>query len=164
MKKILVAYGTKTDTTKEVAEEIGNVLEQCGFTIELKQFHEVKTIEGYQGVVVGAPINGMSWRPDAKTFIKEHAEQLNKIPTAYFNVSYLIYIGRDMWKKAIKNSFNKASQVVKPVMTGTFGGRVEAAFPAVARFIFGVKKGASLDQRNWDIIQIWADELSREFS
>ena len=65
MSKILVAYVSKTGTTKEVAEEIGRILEEKGLEADVMEIPRVQGFEGYSGAVIGSPINGMRWLPEA---------------------------------------------------------------------------------------------------
>lgn len=163
MKRILITYATKTGTTKEVSEEIGKVLKQSDFDVDILPMSEVNEFEGYSGVVIGAPINGLNWIPEAVSFVENNKEALNNIPTAFFNVSYMLYHGRKIFRKAIRNSLGKINQI-KPILVGSFGGKVQELFPAPARLIFGIKKDTPLDTRNWDDIRSWANELSSIFS
>ena len=145
MKKVLIAYMSKTNTTREVAEYIRKNLQTKEIKIDILKFHEVENITDYQFVIVGAPINGMMWIPQAHAFVQEHQQALKQIPVAYFFVSYLFKNGRKMWRNAINKSLDKPSALVKPVAVGKFTGRVEKKFPKFFAFVFGVKKDLPLN-------------------
>ncbi len=56
MNKILVAYTTNSGTTEEVAQAIGEELGKRGNAVDVRRLEEVTSLEGYQAVVVGAPM------------------------------------------------------------------------------------------------------------
>ena len=156
MKRVLIAYVTKTNTTKEAAAEIRVVLEAQGFLTDVLPIAEVQSIGNYQAVIVGAPINGMNWHPDATAFVTRFQKELSAVPTSYYFVSYILFTGCNFWGKAIRKSLDKVSALVKPVSTGMFGGRIEKRFPAFPRFLFGVKKEAPIDVTNLETVRTWA--------
>ncbi len=51
---ILVGYATRYGSTQEVAEAIAGTLHENGLAVDLKPMKEVKSLEGYEGVVIGA--------------------------------------------------------------------------------------------------------------
>jgi len=162
MSRILIAYVTKTGTTREIAEEIARIAGDKGIIPDLLPLSAVESFEAYDAVLIGAPINGMQWLPEASDFVEKHKEELKKVPTAYFFVSYLVNSGCAFWRKIIRKSLNKASETVPPVRTGMFDGRVQEAFPAFARVLFGLKKDTPLDLRDWDAIRDWSEEYITE--
>lgn len=145
MKKILIAYISKTNTTKEISQYIKNELQTNDTSVDVLTFNEVENILDYSAVIVGSPINGMSWLPEAHNFVKSNKDALKSIPVAYFFVSYLYKDSRKMWRNIIDKSLKKSSELVKPVVIGKFSGRVEKKFPAFVSFIFGVKKTLPLN-------------------
>ncbi len=156
MKRVLITYVTKTNTTKEAAAEIRQMLEAQGFLSDVLPIAEVASLTDYQAVIIGAPINGMSWHPDAKAFVTRFQQELNAVPTSLFLVSYLLFTGCNFWKKIIRKSLDKVSALVKPVSVGMFGGRIDKVFPALPRFLFGVKKDAPIDATNPEDVRAWA--------
>ncbi|MDD4211651.1 MAG: flavodoxin domain-containing protein [Clostridia bacterium] len=159
MKKVLIAYISKTNTTKEIGEHIKVALQTEEVSVEVLSFSEVKNIAAYDAVIIGAPINGMMWLPEATNFVISNKETLNKVPTAYYFVSYLFKDGRKMWRKAIDKSFNKASAAVKPVAVGKFTGRVGKKFPKFFAWVFGIRRDLPLDLVDFKE----ADEFVEEF-
>lgn len=163
MSKILIAYYTKTNTTKEFAERIKIILEKNGLVVDVETFDNVKSIEGYSGVIVGAPINGMAWRAEAYDFIQKNQERLNEIPVSYYLVSYLLRTGRLSIQNKIKDSINKAVAVVEPVSVGMFGGRIDSRMPAPVRLLFGVDKDAPIDVTDIYEVDGWAEHIVNYF-
>ncbi len=163
MSKILVAYATKTGTTKEISEAIGNTLQKHGLTVNVSEIDKVDSLDEYTGIVIGAPINGMKWIPEALKFVEDNMEKLKSTPCACFAVSYLIVDGREVWKNAIKSSMDQIKAKINPFSTYIFGGKVGSPFPAPFRVMFGIKKGAPLDVTNEHNVNKWAEDLVTEF-
>lgn len=83
MKKILVTYATNAGSTAEVAQVIAEELGKNSARVEVRQINEVKTVAGYQAVVVGAPMI-VGWHPSAVKFLKQNKQALSNMPVAYF--------------------------------------------------------------------------------
>ena len=164
MPKLLIAYVTKTNTTKEIAEEIGKIAREKDWTVKVLPLTAVADMREYDAVLIGSPINGMQWLPEANEFVEKHKKALSERPTSYFLVSYLMNSGAMRWRKLIDKSLNKASQIVSPLSVMKFDGRIEDEFPGFARLLFGVKKGTPLDLRNWDDIQVQANDYVNQIS
>ncbi|MHB1453786.1 MAG: flavodoxin domain-containing protein [Saccharofermentanales bacterium] len=156
MKKILIAYVTKTGTTANAAEIIGGVLRERGFETTVLPITGAGSLESYDSVIIGAPINGMAWHPDATAFVNNRATELSQKDVSYYLMSYIYFTGCNFWKKAISKAFDKLPQSVRPRMTGMFGGKVDKEFPAFARFLFGVQKGMPTDMQDDETVRQWA--------
>ncbi len=162
MKKLCIAYVTKTNTTKEIAEEIAKVARDKDWEVKVLPLSAIASLEDFDAILICAPINGMQWLPPAVEFVEKHQKALNEIPTAYYLVSYLMNSGAKMWKKTINKSLNKVSELVQPIKIGKFDGRVEDEFGTIPRLLFGLKKDTPLDLRDWDAIRAWASEYVQE--
>ncbi len=84
-KSILVAYASKYGSTEEVAETIGQVMSETGFQVDLQPVADVKSLEAYDAVVLGAAIYSTHWHPDAHAFLSKNQEILRTPTPGYFH-------------------------------------------------------------------------------
>ncbi|MDZ7822033.1 MAG: flavodoxin domain-containing protein [Candidatus Marinimicrobia bacterium] len=159
MKKLCITYETVSNTTKEIAEEIGHIAGNRGVIPDVIPLSAVENFDQYDAFVIGAPVHGMRWKTEATEFVKKHRDALKNVPVAYFLDAYMLDNGYQFWQKRIRKCLDPVSRIVKPVKTGLFGGRVPDPLPAPMRLIFGVKKEAPLDVRDENVIRTWAEEL-----
>jgi menaquinone-dependent protoporphyrinogen oxidase len=154
MKRILVAYATMSGSTTEVAQAVGEEIAKGGLEVDVKPIKEVRNLQGYDGVVVGAPMI-MGWHREASRFLKKHREEFKRIPLAVFVLAMsltqsdetklggvTVYIDENLPKppQKIENlTFREryailpnylqpilsATRPIKPASIGVFGGRLE---------------------------------------
>jgi menaquinone-dependent protoporphyrinogen oxidase len=83
MKKVLVAFATSAGSTREVAQAVAEEIGKSGLQVDLVPVGEVRSLKGYDGVVVGGPMI-MGWHRAARGFLKRHRRALREIPLALF--------------------------------------------------------------------------------
>ncbi len=81
---ILVGYATRSGSTREIAEAVAVKLREGGTAVDCQPLKEVKTLEGYRSVVIGAPFYMFHWHKDAVAFLKRHHEALTQRVVAVF--------------------------------------------------------------------------------
>jgi menaquinone-dependent protoporphyrinogen oxidase len=86
-KRVLVAFGTKSGSTAEVAQEVGQAMREAGVAVEVRSAREVRSTAGYDLVVLGAPRVTEVWHPDASDFLERLHTELAHTPVAYFVTS-----------------------------------------------------------------------------
>jgi menaquinone-dependent protoporphyrinogen oxidase len=163
-KRIFVGYATKTGSTKETAEAIARTLEGRGFAVDLSPYSGAPDPGAYDGFVLGGPVNGMAWHPEALAFVRDHAGALAGKPTAYFLLSIAYGVGRPSIRSVIPARLDPAAAIVAPIATACFGGFMSADPPLILRLAFGIKKGAPRDSRNWDEIRSFAEDIARKMA
>ena len=72
MKKILIAYFSRTGKTEEMANYIAEGVRFCGHTAEVKKIAEIKgekDFDGYDGCILGCPTYHRDMTENMKTFL-----------------------------------------------------------------------------------------------
>lgn len=160
MKPILIAYATATNSTKDVAESIGNVLQDAGHSVVISEINQPVDLADYSAVIVGAPINGFKWLPVATQFINAQSEELRNVPVALFALSYFVATTRESIRAKMRNALKAESDAIGAKAVHVFGGKLANTIPAFPRFFLGIPKSAPADARDWNEIAVWAEELS----
>ena len=156
-KSILLAYASRYGSTQEVAESIAAELRQGGLEVELQPVQEVKTLDSYDAVVLGAAIYNARWHPDAHQFLSGHQEALWKRPLAIFALGPLS-TGEAAMQRS-RRQLDKELQKyprLEPLAIEMFVGKMD---PAKLGFFDRLMTPAS-DHRDWQAIRLWAKALS----
>lgn len=154
--KILVAYATRFGSTQEVAETIAAILREAGVEVDTQTMQEVKGLDGYHAVVLGAAIYNTRWHPRAHQFLAEHQEALKQRPTAIFALGPLSTsdIAMQRSRRQLDKELEKHPWL-KPAALEMFVGKID---PSKLGFFERIGTTAS-DNRNWSAIRNWAAAL-----
>lgn len=158
---ILLGYATTYGSTREVAEVIAATLRESGLTIDVQPLREVKSLEGYSAVVVGAPIYMFRWHKDALRFLSHHRKTLLDRPVAIFALGPTHDPHDDQeWRDSWSQLEKALAQFpwLKPVALEMFGGKYD---PENLRFPLKMLAGGApaTDIRDWTAIRSWARDL-----
>lgn len=159
MKKVLIAYWTKTGSTKETADTIGNILRVNNFDVVVSPISSCTDMTSFDICIIGAPINGMKWVQEASDFIETHATVLSNKTTVLFCLSYIYLTGSSLWQNVIAKTLKPFAEKSRAIETAIFGGRVEEPLPFPMRIMFGIKKDSPLNLVSVDKISQWVQEL-----
>ncbi len=192
MSKILVTYATMAGSTAEIARAVAEELAKGGLQTDVLPIAEVKSLDGYSGVVVGAPMI-MGFHRSALRFLNRHKKALQQLPLAVFVTAMSLTRTADLvsadgqvfvdeklpkdpanpGKLSFKENYARLSnylkpvrRAAKPVSVGVFGGRlIYGNLPLWAvLFVLLVIQATPGDHRNWDAIRAWAAGLVPRFS
>jgi menaquinone-dependent protoporphyrinogen oxidase len=160
--KILVAYATTYGSTQEVAEAVAATLHECGFEVDIQPMRKVRTLTGYQAVVLGAPLYMFHWHKDALNFLSQHHTNLTDLPVAVFALGPF-HDEEKEWQE-VRSQLDKELVKfpwLKPVAIKIFGAKFD---PATLRFPWNLlpalKNMPASDLRDWAAIRAWASNLA----
>ena len=156
-KTILIAYGTVAGSTKEVAQAISEEMQNAGAQVDVKPVENVKTIDGYDGVVVGTAVRMFHILGKTRRFLRRHKKDLQDIPVAYFLVC--LTMGEET-PENIEQAKKYAQPMIntkEPVSLGLFGGCIDHE---KLNDFFGktMKSVPEQDHRDWEKISEWGRE------
>lgn len=172
--KGLIAYGTRYNSTTDIAEKVGNILVEAGIETKIVNLGEekIKDISSYDLVIIGSGIRFGSWTKESLMFLERFESELSKKKTALF-VSCATVRDPEKYKEAKENYLQKIKEKypsIKPCKLGLFGGVID-----LKRYGFGIRQMVKVlikdlkaqgidtskpyDFRNWKEIQDWTEEL-----
>ena len=160
MKKVLIAYTSKTGTTKGYSEVLAQGLKDQGYEVEVKTLSACGNLDAYDAVLIGAPINAMHLVPEAVSFLTTNQSVLAGKKAAVFSVSYMYGKARGFWNKAIEKSTAQAAATASALDWKVFPGRIDKPMPGFARFIFGFPADLAIDRRDPESARAWANGLA----
>jgi menaquinone-dependent protoporphyrinogen oxidase len=155
---LLVAYGSKRGSTREVAEALAKKLRMSEREVELRPAADVDDLTPYDGVVLGGSLYFGRWHEDAVRFLSKHRRELAERRVAIFALGPKTAEPKDLAES--RAQLDKALQKtpeVEPRAVAVFGGVVD---PAKLRF--PLNRMPASDARDWNAIDAWADEIGRK--
>lgn len=168
MHNLLLAYNTRSGSTKEIALKIAETIKATGLEVDLMHVSEISSVSVYDAVIVGSPIFYDKWPRLTVGFVKKFESELQKIPTAFF-FSCMTLSSKE--KSAISaaqkyaDEIARTSDAVSPIDVKGFAGAVFFdKLPFYLRIPLGIilmLKGAKQgDYRDWSDIESWAKTMA----
>ena len=124
MKKSLITYSTVDGQTKEICKKISNLSNNT--FVEVLPISEVKNIDQYETIVIGASIRYGKYRKEVFKFIDNNIKQIENKDNAFFSVNVVA-------RKEEKSSPETNPYVIKflnninwvPKKIGVFAGKID---------------------------------------
>ena len=159
-RSVLVAYATRFGSTQEVAGSIAATLRRVGLEVDLHPMGDVRSVDHYDAVVLGAAIYSAQWHPEAHRFLSQHREALAQRPVGVFTLGPLSTsaAAKRNSRRQLDNELTKYPWF-KPVAIEIFAGKYDPSKPGLnvfERFL------PARDYRNWDAIRAWANALAAQ--
>jgi menaquinone-dependent protoporphyrinogen oxidase len=162
--KVLVAYASKYGATEQIAEKIGEVLNQAGLSADVLPAEEVKDPSAYQAVVLGSAVYIGKWRKQAAKFLKENEKILTERPVWLFSsgpagegdpVELL-----QGW--AFPSALQPIADRIQPRDIAVFHGDVDVEkVNFIERAMIKNVESPVGDFRDWEAITAWATEIAK---
>ncbi len=163
---VLVTYSTRYGSTAEVVEAVARSLREAGLETVVQPVKEVTSLQGFDAVLLGAPMYIGHWPKDARRFLATHREALARMPVAVLSLgplspSDLAEGAQEQWDAELAGY-----SWLKPIKAGLFGGKFD---PTRLGFVDKVltklppsplRDRPAIDARDWEAIDAWAKELA----
>jgi menaquinone-dependent protoporphyrinogen oxidase len=158
--RVLITYATRTGSTGEVAQAIGEVLRDRGFAVDVSLVTRGLPVEDYQAVVLGSAVRMGCWLPEAIEFVTAHAYALQRVPVATFTV-HLNNTGDDAQSVANRRAYlDLVRPVLQPVAEIYLSGAVDPTqLSVLERVMLRAVQAPPGDYRDWDKIRAWAESI-----
>jgi menaquinone-dependent protoporphyrinogen oxidase len=158
--KMLVAYATRTGTTEEVAQAIGEVLAENGAAVEVRNVKQVDDPRRYSALVLGSAIRAGNLMPEAIEFVEENQGTLGHMPLATFVVCATLQEDTEENRQVVSAYLDPLRELVEPVEEGLFAGAIDRdKLSLPLRVILKAMKAEDGDWRDWDAIRAWAADV-----
>lgn len=92
MKRLAIIVATQYGQTAKIADRLDRVLSDAGALVQtfvVRTEHDLSgvSVAGFDGVLIGAPVYAGRFSAPLLNWTKRHAEELNRLPVAFFTVS-----------------------------------------------------------------------------
>ncbi len=162
---ILVGYATRYGSTKETAEVLADALKEFGYDVVILPLREVHSLDGYQAVVLGAPLFMFRWHKDALKFLVRHQEAITRLPVAVFALgpTHDPHVEQE-WKDSKAQLKKELANLpwFMPDDIHIFGGRYDPSKLGFPLSLFAGRVPAS-DMTDLDAVRKWAGEVAQKF-
>jgi len=168
--KVLVAYATRYGSTGEVADAVGARLRERGLDADVKSAKKVRSLDGYDAVVFGAPFYLGSMLKEGRKFLEKQRAALQDRPMAIFALGPTS--AADDLTQASKQ-LDKALEKMpwlEPVAAEMFVGKYDPAKLRFADKLVAAPPASPLhgleahDDRDWGAIGEWAANVAATIS
>ena len=163
--RVLVAYATRYGSTQEVAEAVAATLRERGIAVDIQPMREVRGLEGYRAVVLGAPLYMFRLHKDALQFLTRHRAALTARPVAVFALGP--FHDEEKEYQEVRRQLDKELAKfpwLTPAAIAIFGGKFDPqklTFPH--NLVPALKNMPASDVRDWAAIRAWANGLAAQF-
>jgi menaquinone-dependent protoporphyrinogen oxidase len=157
--RVLVAYGAKYGATAEIAEKIGQVLQEAGLALDVKPADQAGNPQSYAAVVLGSAVYMGRWRKEAETFLQVHEKALAERPVWLFSSGPLgegdpVHLAEGF---GFPSGLQPIADRIRPRDIAIFHGAVDMKkLNPFERMMFRMAKSPGGDSRDWDAIAAWA--------
>lgn len=173
--KVLICYGTRYGSAGEIAEKIGETLENRTAMVEVVNLKKgkVKDLESFDLIIIGSGIQMGRWTKEPLKFLKKNREILSRKKVALF-VSCMSATKPETCNQGRRDYLDKIIAdfpEIVPIAMGLFGGLIDPTrggrmtkglMSALLKEFAKEDEEAPerVDLRDWDQIRIWAEGLS----
>jgi menaquinone-dependent protoporphyrinogen oxidase len=156
---VLVAVASRHGSTEEIAQTIADTLRAAGLQVDERRVNEVRSIEGYQAVILGSAVYLGNWLPEARQFLERRRPRLATIPVWLFSSGPL---GAEGPKP--RGDPAKLPELIEATHARAhhiFVGKLDPHDLGFGeRLITRAVHAPAGDFRDWDAVRTWAKDIA----
>jgi menaquinone-dependent protoporphyrinogen oxidase len=157
---ILIAYTSRKGSTAEIALAVAKELEKTGAAVTVSDMTTVSSLEGYNAVVIGAPVYTGKVAHDVAIFARRHRDSLSRVPVAGFVTGIAPVYPKTGDISVFTTQLTEALAPSKPVEVTMFAGNLDVTrLSFIERGMTSLLKVPTGDFRDWVTIALWARDL-----
>jgi menaquinone-dependent protoporphyrinogen oxidase len=181
LSKVLLVYGTRYGTTKEISDEIEKKIQENGINTESYNLNDVNLknippLDKFDGIILGTGIKIKKWTKEVKKFVKKRKSELEAIQN---KMGFYVCCGeaakKDKINDAIHNYITSKLEDIglEPVLIDAFGGAYDlrdgsAVKGMTRKIVIGIMQkdegidnpeGKLHDFRDWEQIELFTNKF-----
>jgi len=173
MTNVLVTYGSRYGSTKEISTFMAETIREKGHAVDLYEASKApSSLDGYDVVLIGSGIQIGKWKNTPLNFLKKHQKALREKKTGLF-VSCVF----SMYPEKVEDSRQKFLVAIaekyglEPAGLGLFGscldftGKKGLKYRITVNIMkkdladMGIKYDETYEFRNWPRIKEWTEKM-----
>lgn len=156
--KVLVAHASKHGSTREIAQEVADVLTGRGVDATCVPADEVESVSGYDALVLGAAIYAGSWPKSAKKLVTKVVSEAPKVPSWVFSSGP---VGNPLGPAEIPAGPRELAAKLHLCEHKVLPGALDRSkLSLLERGIVGAIKIDDGDYRDWDAVRDWGGRIA----
>jgi menaquinone-dependent protoporphyrinogen oxidase len=161
---VLIAYTTRSGSTREVAEAIEGELREAGVLCELAPMRQLPSPAGHSAAVLGVPLYMGHLLKEFHRFVEGNRDSLQNMPVWCF-VLGPVENKPEQFAEARRQAETQLARHkwLRPVELRVFGGCWDVRrmnFPMSLLRFLPASKISTMDVRDWEATRAWAREIA----
>lgn len=157
--EVLVAFGTRHESTRGIAAAVATVLRAAGIPVELVSVEAVRDLGHVRAAVLGSVVWDGEWLPGAYDFLTDHERALAAIPTWLFASGPLEHVPPGA-KADLPDDLVDVIGRIGPRDVALFAGSLQPHHLASGlRLLSKLARSNVGDHRDWVAIERWANGI-----
>ena len=158
-KGVLVAFGTRHESTRGIAAAVADILRAADIAVELVPVSSVGSLSHVRAAILGSAVYDDGWLPGAYEFLLEHERDLASIPTWLFASGPLEHVPPGA-KADVPDDLVEVIGRIGPRDVALFAGSLQPHHLASGlRLLSKLARSNVGDHRDWEAIERWANGI-----
>lgn len=157
--EVLVAFGTRHESTRGIAAAVAEVLRAAGIPVEFASIDAVGELGHARAAVLGSVVYDDGWLPGAHDFLAAHERELAAIPTWLFASGPLDHVPKGVTAD-LPDDLVEVIRRIGPRDVALFAGSLQPHHLASGlRLLSKLARTNVGDHRDWVAIERWANGI-----